>query len=188
MYFLVYQSYIVFRVVLIRRIAEFDTSRIQQLLSSAQLGDKKPSQLLRHMERLVGAKTIDPSLLRQLFLQRLPTNIVMVLEATADSVNLSTQAEIADRLMALQDNCPRPVSQITSTTMPQAREPDMKTPQQEIASLRADIAALTRTINKQLTSSSGRHSRRNSSHRSRTSSPDRSGLCFYHHHFGDQHQ
>ena len=69
--------------------------------SSAELGDRKPSQLLRDMERLVGGRTIDPGMFRQLFLQRLPRNVVWVLKATRASVDLATQAEIADKLMEL---------------------------------------------------------------------------------------
>ena len=72
---------------LIKRVSDSDSSKLQQQLSSARLGDQKPSQLLRHMQRLVGAKALDPSMLRQLLFQRLP-NIVLVLEATSSSMSL----------------------------------------------------------------------------------------------------
>ena len=86
---------------LIRRTLDSESSKLQIL--TAVLGDQKPSQLLRNIERLVGGKSIDDGLFRQLFLQHLPRNVAMVLEATSISVDLSSQAEIADKLMQLND-------------------------------------------------------------------------------------
>ncbi|CAN7997550.1 unnamed protein product, partial [Ixodes hexagonus] len=37
---------------LIRRVTPSETQRLQQLLREAELGDRKPSQLLRHMQQL----------------------------------------------------------------------------------------------------------------------------------------
>ena len=52
------------------------------------------------MQLLLGekAKMIDSSLLRELFLQRLPANVQMIL-ALADSMSLDKLAEMADRIM-----------------------------------------------------------------------------------------
>ena len=85
---------------LIARIADSEHQKLRQLLTAEELGDRKPSQLLRKMLLLLGdkAKMIDSSLLRELFLQRLPTNMQMIL-ASADSMTLDKLAETADRIM-----------------------------------------------------------------------------------------
>ena len=61
---------------LVKRTAISEQRRLQQLLTSEELGDRKPSQLLRRMQhRAVDA---DNALVRELFLQRLPTNVRVV--------------------------------------------------------------------------------------------------------------
>ena len=176
--------YTTLKATLIRRTSESDTSKLQQLLSTADLGDQKPSQLLRHMERLVGAKTIDKGLFRQLFLQRLPRNVVMVLEATHASVDLKTQAEIADKLMEL--NGPSSTfghHNVGAVAVPPAA-PSVSA---DIAALRTEVAALTQSL-QQLRSSAPdgrRPSFRGSRSRCRQRGDTNAPVCYYHRRFGD---
>ena len=64
--------------------------RLQQLLTSEELGDRKPFQLLQHIQQLLGdkANTMDATFLQGLFLQRLPSNVRMVLTPSAGDLNL----------------------------------------------------------------------------------------------------
>ena len=63
---------------LIPRTSASEQKRLHQLLISEELGDRKPSQLLRKMRQLLGDKVLEDRILRQLFLQRLPTNVQLI--------------------------------------------------------------------------------------------------------------
>ena len=77
--------------------AASEQRRLQQLLTSAE----EPSQLLRHMQQLLGDSAVcnpDNKFLRELFLQRLPNNVRMVL-ASASDMSLEDLAQLADRII-----------------------------------------------------------------------------------------
>ena len=81
---------------LILRIADSEHQKIWQLLTVEELRDCKPTQLIHKMQQLLGAKAfMDSSLLRELFLQRLPSNVQMILATT----NEMTIDRLADRIM-----------------------------------------------------------------------------------------
>ena len=65
------------------------------------MGDRKPSQLLRHMLSLVGDgdnKQFNDTVLRQLFLQQMPTNARPIL-ISLGTFALSALAEVADKII-----------------------------------------------------------------------------------------
>ncbi|KAH6922568.1 hypothetical protein HPB50_016171 [Hyalomma asiaticum] len=98
-------AYTTLKQLLIRRLTPSEPQRLQQLLHDTELGDRTPSQLLRHMRQLLhtdGATTTDTDsrLLRELFLQRLPGNVRMILASAADK-RLSELAELADSVLAV---------------------------------------------------------------------------------------
>ena len=76
--------------------------RIKELLSAdEELGDRTSSQILRRIQQLLGSmvETVDATLLRELFLQRLPSNVRMVLTPSAADLSLNQIAQLADRIV-----------------------------------------------------------------------------------------
>ncbi|XP_075559941.1 uncharacterized protein LOC142591499 [Dermacentor variabilis] len=80
---------------LIRRVTPTEPERLQQLLREAELGDRRPSQLLRHMQLAGDARASDGRLVRELFLQRLPTSVRIGLTASGET-DLAKMAELAE--------------------------------------------------------------------------------------------
>lgn len=85
------------KVELIRRLSASQENRIRQLLEREELGDRKPSQFLRHLRHLAGTAVPD-TLLRSLWLGRLPNNVQAIL-ATQQKAGLNEIAELADAVM-----------------------------------------------------------------------------------------
>lgn len=84
----------------LERTTASERKRFQELLSAEDLGDRRPTELLRHMNSLLGerAASFDQSLLKQLFLQRLPATAQMIL-ASASTLQLQQLAELADKII-----------------------------------------------------------------------------------------
>ena len=119
---------------LIKRTAASEQRRLQQLFNAEELGDRKPSQLLRRMQQLLGdkANTTDGAFMRELFLQRLPSNVRMVLASTPDTGNITDLAQLADKVMEVASPS---VSGITTTT-------ELEQLRQEVAELKAMLQTL----------------------------------------------
>ena len=167
---------------LIQRTAASEQRRLQQLFNAEELGDRKPTQLLRRMQQLLGDKAgaVDSSFIRELFLQRLPANVRMVLASTPNTANLEELAQLADRVVEVA------APSISAVSTPQLTE--------ELERLRAEVTSLkgiVQSLPQYTTHTRGRsrgHS--HSQSRGRTPSPHPSTeqplLCWYHTRFGDQ--
>ena len=166
---------------LIQRTCQPEQRRLQLLFSATELGDRKPSQLLRRMRQLLGDTPTDSDgrLLRELFLQRLPSNVRVVLAFVDADRTLEEIAQLADKIV---DIAPSTVSALTpSTAVGDA-----------IDSLRSEVDRLTRLVSTLARERSPQTSRPRSSpslrhvqRRSRTPPPS-AGLCWYHTRFGDK--
>ena len=86
---------------LIKQTAASEQRRLQQLFSTEELGDPKPTQLLRRLQQLAGDTPgfTDGKFLHELFLQRLPVNVPMVLASTRDYTPIQDLAQLADKII-----------------------------------------------------------------------------------------
>lgn len=162
---------------LITRLSSSQEQRVRQLLTHEDIGDRKPSQFLRHLQNLAGPNVPD-DFIRSLWSSRLPTNIQVIVA--------SQPRRSLDELCTLADT----VNDVIGTP-PQVHQTTAPTTPTEIAELKRAIADLTRQV-AALSSTSRARSRSNStsgwSRRSRSRSHDAASgdRCWYHRTFGDK--
>lgn len=156
---------------LIKRTAASEQRRLQQLFNAEELGDRKPTQLLRRMQQLLGdqAGAIDGSFIRELFLQRLPANVRMVLASTGDDVSLDALAQLADKIVEVA------APSVSTVVAPQLTA--------EVDQLRTEVTRLKELV-KSL-SVRKKIFRNRSPSPARTHPPADSSLCWYHERYGE---
>ena len=94
------EPYQVLKEALTARTQKSDQARLRELLSTADIGDSRPGRVLRRMQQLLGSKSLDPTILRELFVQRLPVTMVtvrLILAATPANLSLDDLAALADK-------------------------------------------------------------------------------------------
>ena len=180
---------------LIKRTTVSERRRLQQLLTGEELGDRKPTQLLRRMQQLLGDRPgVDPSFLWELFLQRLPHAVRIVLTSTPEGTALATLAEMADKIMEVANPSNSiaalstvPVATHTSS-QPPAALPDIEDLRSEISRLEKLVRDLTRPRPSRMPPRSPRRPSTPSSSPIFTSSNASSDatLCWYHQKFSDR--
>ncbi|KAJ8030221.1 hypothetical protein HOLleu_26565 [Holothuria leucospilota] len=183
---------------LIERTQTSEQKRLHQLPISEELGDRKPSQLLRRMYQLLGQRQLEDSIFKTLFLQRLPTNVQLILASTRDTVDIEQLSLLADKILEVTPNVPT-VSTVKSTPTPPNVSTNYSTPltgsSSEVDELRSLVSKLTTTVDA-LTDQSAEHRNRGRSRdrnyrdrrrfsRSRSKSRPRyyekpGGYCWYH--------
>src|SRR5215469_4856636 len=185
--------------------------RLTAILSQQNLGDRKPTDFLQHLLSLLspGQATLEESLIRPLFLQKLPSQVQTVLSSLPLSTPLKEIAAAADRMLQV---LPLPtINSVTSTstsfplsttlpitssaTVPHSSEFRVTHLEREVQDLRHEIRQLSTQIG---------HLQLQLQYRSRSPSPSRSyihrspsrahspspaphsisnGWCYYHQRF-----
>ena len=160
------------------------------MLIAEELGDHQPSQLLRKMRQLLGDNVLEDGILRQLFLQRLPQNIQLILASTPQTVSLDDLSLLADKILAVASPHPSVAALTPGLPLPTMHEHN-----KQIAALQGQINQLTaqlQALSTQLDSRDQPRFRGRSRSRSRFSrpsfsrSPSRPRLspyCWYHERF-----
>lgn len=123
------------------RLAQSRASRLEALLRDQQLGDQKPTQLLRNMQHVLGSTEDETGLLRTLFLQRLPPTTRAALALLPEGTSPEDLAAAADRF---QEASPGPTV-AAATSGPPASTCDC-THQSTSEGLAAAVASLTATV------------------------------------------
>ncbi|CAH8564643.1 unnamed protein product [Dicrocoelium dendriticum] len=161
----------------IKRVMPSEKVRLQQLFRDLKLGDKLPSTLLREMQQLLGSSTMDETLLRELWLQRLPENTQAIL-ATVSSVSLTQLADLADRVIERS----QPHVDASKMNAVASQGTSITGLQSTIEALQTQVATLSRQV-QQLTMDRRRHSRYKSPCKL-SNSNNRQASCWYHQRFG----
>lgn len=186
------QRYTKLKAELIRRLSLTEEQRVRQLLSSEELGDRKPSQFLRHLRSLAGASPINENILRTLWLQRLPSNVQQILKVKPN-LSLDDTADIADSIM--QVNPPTPSFAVHAATAPPALR---TTAQSAPAPPVPDGGQFVQRIEELIRMVAALHPRRDSTPKPRTRErscsrysrdsanrdASRDRICWYHRRFG----
>nr|VZI06587.1 unnamed protein product [Spirometra erinaceieuropaei] len=148
-----------------------DRQRYHQLIKEESLGDRKPSELLRRMRCLLGDMQVDDKFVKEMFLERLPTDVQTILASGSQDLTVSQMAEMADRMIEVQRFQSPSVAQISSSSsVNEHLLKQVSAMADEMASLKIQLARLT---------SSRSRSRRRSRSRPRTAD-----TCWYHTNFG----
>ena len=156
------QPYTKLKEELIKRTSESEQKRLQKLLTTEELGDKKPSQLLRKMEPLLGDRTLEPSILKQLFMQRLPTNDQLILASTSD-VDITQLAKLADKIVEVSPHASaiQACATVPAPALPLLAAVKPSVPS-ELQLLRAQVEKLTAQMEMMVRQNHYRHSRSSS--------------------------
>lgn len=152
-----------------------DSSRLRKLLAETELGDRKPSELLREMQALAGGK-LDDSILKVMWMQHLPLAMQQILSARSDPI--AELALAADNISEVSNTSNTPISPISDPSC---------SSDTRFSSLERQISELTEGL-KGLQRSYGRYPRRRNGFRSRSPSRDSSmsRWCWYHRNFKDR--
>lgn len=166
---------------LIKRLSASQEKRIKQLLEDEVLGDRKPSQFLRHLQQSAGA-SVPEHFLRTLWANRLPRHIQTVI-ATQMEIPLDKVAELADKVHDIVTSGPS----VAMTSAAPAKDETMVEMCRQICELTKQVAALTTQVNSRSRSNDRSDYRsRNRSRQRSNSRPRNNSYCFYHNRFGDK--
>lgn len=163
---------------LIKRLSASNEKKVHQLLLHEELGDRKPSQFLRHLRGLAGDQVPD-DFLKTIWTSRLPSSIQTVL-AAQPTASLEVLADVADR-----------VNDITPRTLHVASTSSNR--DSGIDSLTKEIAELKRQVEILSIQNTGRsrfprnfQPKRNRSRSRSRSSYVKFPQCWYHSKFGEK--
>lgn len=149
---------------LIARLSPSQSQKTKQLLETEEMGDRKPSQFLRHLKSLAGPDIPD-SVVRTLWLGRLPASVQPIM-ATQRNQELDEAADLADSVYEATSKNSLTPPRVTAmeNMMDQLKRTVKQAVQQEVNS--ATRPGLRSTPHK-------KHPR-----------PNQSDVCWYHTKFG----
>lgn len=171
----------------VRRLTDSEERRIRRLPSAEELGDRRPSRFLRRVEQLLDhrALSLDAAIVRELFLQRLPSHVRTIL-AVARQLPLAELAETTD---SITESSPAP--SINATHRATGVGDEIAQLRRAVERLSAQVADLRRRRSVSPRSRHPFHSARRSPSPHRRRSPGRPAPrppnpdpCYHHRRFG----
>ncbi|XP_050353660.1 uncharacterized protein LOC126775638 [Nymphalis io] len=187
---------------LIRRLSASQERKIKQLLMHEELGDRKPTQFLRHLQHLAGP-TVPTDFIRTIWSSRLPTHLQTCIAAQHTKMSLEDIAELADRIneivpatLQVSEQVAVPVAGRVAGQVASASSSTLGVPSTSFESLNQTVAELSKQmeilsmqLNRRQPRSRSRfaidRSRRHSRARSR-SQTNNYPYCWYHYRFGER--
>ncbi|XP_043511720.1 uncharacterized protein LOC122529545 [Frieseomelitta varia] len=166
-----YDRYETLRTEMVRRLNAIRRNQLQGLFEQEEMGDRTPSQFLRHMRTLAGEAATD-EFLKTKWLNRLPPAVRTIVSTLY--VPLDQLAVAADRI---QETIPTIVAS-------NARHPEMDQLNRKLDDLRKQMAELVKTFARATARTRSRS--RSKSRRRRSKSPAAKDHCWYHKTFGDR--
>ncbi|GFU10141.1 transposon Tf2-12 polyprotein [Nephila pilipes] len=167
------EKYNTLKKALLNRLTDTEESRLKKLLTDLELGDKRPSDLLRQMKSLAG-NSISDEIIKSLWLQRLPQQTQAILTISNDT--LDKIAEMADKIIAVYSSSE--ICQVTKVgSLPNSA---LSFDRNKLDVLQADIAALTKTFDEFSRNTRSRSKSRGNDRRRRSrSNSARYEFCCY---------
>lgn len=170
---------------LIRRLTASHEKKVRQLLTHEELGDRKASQFLRHLQDLAGP-SVPEEFLRTIWSNRLPRNIQTVL-TSQPTHSLEQLADLADRIQEISIS-----PDVAAASLSSNGSDSSPGPCSEIAELRKMVERLAIKLDEH-TRSSRTTDRSRSFDRQVSRSGSRSAsnyrrypICWYHEKFGSR--
>ena len=173
-------KYTAIKAALLKRNELSEQKRLQELLSKEELGDRRPTQVLRRMRQLVGDTVMDPKVLRALFIQKLPLSVQQIMVTAADEVALEAMADMAEKIMEVTT---AQVNKVQVADQAAASSSEISQLRQEVQQLKQMISGMS--IQGQSAANQRNSSRGRSPYR-RQRDVNRYPLCWYHHRFGEK--
>lgn len=177
---------------LIRRLSKPREEEIRQFLDNQELGTRKPSQFLRHLQHLAGPQVPD-EFIRSAWHNRLPNNIQPIIASHMD-MPLEKLAELADKIIAIAAPTPPNVYAATSSSANQhaGNPPDhyltaLESLARQVNELTKQVASLSMHNSRSSRSPQRRYNRSRSHSRStqRWKENKMNSVCYYHRKFGE---
>ncbi|XP_072945513.1 uncharacterized protein [Epargyreus clarus] len=169
---------------LIRRLSMSKNKKVQQLLMHEEIGDRKPSQFLRHLQSLAGSSMPD-EFMRTLWSGRLP-HYIQTLIASHPDMPLSKVADLADQILEIvPPNLQVASSSSTSTSSCKSIEATLNLMAKQISELTSEVAELkTSRMPRNRSRSRPRYRHRSRSHSRSAQPPSNHPHCWYHFTYG----
>lgn len=174
---------------LIERYSDSEESRLEQLLSTAELGDRKPSEFYRSLELLAGTSTtVGTELLSKLWMRKLPPyiNVALVAAENRDTQHL---VNLADKIFEVSPQYNNIHSIKLAKTKPASNNVNTNNSSQNILS---DLAGLVKGLQLEVSelksnmNNRARSRSRNNFFRNRSRSRQNQNYCWYHSSFGNK--